>query len=307
MTTAENILKNIEKLYQQKYGVAVFNIRIRNVKNEIEINGSVLIEKQRDYIMNVFKNNKLKIKKEKLKILSDASARNEIGWAVVKNKIADLKSSFVSSKIMNDRMLKRIRCSQAFQGEMLRILYKNEDQLLVQPSDLSLGWVNRNEVIIKKKSLCREWIQQFHILGSGSKNKIIIAGVDKTKTIKEIEKYLGAKYVLGGKSENGIDCSGLTQVVYKNVFDIILPRHSWDQKEIGKKVSLENIKTGDLVFLIKKSNQHKHVGLIEIATPPSPPLSGGGLKNVNLIHSSFDKKKVVIIFKYHMQFSNPLY
>ena len=297
MTTAENILKNIEKLYQQKYGVAVFNIRIRNVKNEIEINGSVLIEKQRDYIMNVFKNNKLKIKKEKLKILSDASARNEIGWAVVKNKIADLKSRFVSSKIMNDRMLKRIRCSQAFQGEMLRILYKNEDQLLVQPSDLSLGWVNRNEVIIKKKSLCREWIQQFHILGSGSKNKIIIAGVDKTKTIKEIEKYLGAKYVLGGKSENGIDCSGLTQVVYKNVFDIILPRHSWDQKEIGKKVSLENIKTGDLVFLIKKSNQHKHVGIVEVVKSSVKPkankcLFAFGL-TTNLIHASLEKKKVI--------------
>ncbi len=301
MTIPENILKNIEKIYQQKYGVAVFDVKIENVKDGIEIKGNVLTENQRDYIMNALKKNKIKIKKEKLKILSDASARNEIGWAVVKNKITDLKLRFVSSEIINEKILKRIRCSQAFQEDILRVLFKKENQLLVQQNDLTLGWVDRKGVILKKKSLYKKWASGNFAL----KGKIIKTSISKNKIIKEAEKFLGVKYVLGGKSEKGIDCSGLTQIVYKNSLDIILPRHSWDQrkvgkrnqKEVGKKVNLKNVKSGDLVFLVKKSNQHKHVGIVEIIKSPQSlsETATGRKKNksVNLIHASLDRKKVV--------------
>ncbi len=105
--------------------------------------------------------------------------------------------------------------------------------------------------------------------------------VSENIIIKEAEKYLGAKYVFGGKSKKGIDCSGLTQVVYKNSLGVILPKHSWDQKEMGKRVKLKDIKTGDLIFLIKKENSHKHVGIVEKN------------KDINLIHASLEKRKVV--------------
>jgi len=277
----KSVLKNLENIYQQKYGVAVFDIEMKNVKGGIEISGDVLIKSQKDDILNVFKKEKVKIKKVDLKILSDASERNEIGWAIVKVKIVDLRSRFVSNKILNSRILKRARCSQAFQSEVLRILFKKDNQLLVQQNDLSLGWVNRSEVILKKKNLNEKWTQQSHTPGYGTKNKILIAGTDKNKIIKEAEKYLGALYLLGGKTKKGIDCSGLTQMIYKNVFNITLPKHSWDQKKMGKKVNLKNIKTGDLMFLIKKSNKHKHIGIVEKN------------KTVNLIHASLEKKKVV--------------
>ncbi len=285
---AENILKNLEKTYQQKYGVAVFDVEVKNLKGGIKISGEVLTESQRDGILNVFKKKRIKIKKVNLKILSDASERNEIGWAIVKIKIADLKSRFISNKILNNKILKRIRCSQAFQGEVLRVLFKKDDQLLVQQNDLTLGWVNRKEIILKRESLYKdlygEWIQQFHTLGYGIKDEITTVGmmnIDKDKTIKEAEKYFDVPYLLGGKSKKGIDCSGLTQVVYKNAFNIILPKHSWDQKEAGKKINLKNVETGDLIFLIKKSNEHKHVGIVEKN------------KSVHLIHASLERKKVV--------------
>ncbi|MCK5466713.1 C40 family peptidase [Candidatus Parcubacteria bacterium] len=273
--------QDLKKVYQQKYGVAVFDIEMKNVKGGIEISGEVLIKSQKDDILNVFKKEKVKIKKVNLKVLSDASERNEIGWAIVKVKLVDLRSKFVSNKILNSRILKRIRCSQAFQSEVLRVLFKKDDQLLIQQNDLSLGWVNRSELILKKKNLNEKWMQQFYTPWYGTKNKILIAGADKNKIIKEAEKYLGAPYLLGGKTKKGIDCSGLTQMIYKNVFNIILPKHSWDQKEMGKKVNLKNIKTGDLMFLIKKSNKHKHIGIVEKN------------KTVNLIHASLEKKRVV--------------
>ena len=289
-------LKNLEKIYQQKYGVAVFSVKIKNVKGKIRISGEVLTENQGDDILNVFKKEKVKIEKTDLTILSDASKRNEIGFAVVKTEIADLKSRFVSNKILNNKILKRIKCSQAFKSEILRILFKKDDQLLVQQNDLTLGWVNRNEVIFKKGNLHGKWkCGNFALKNRIVKVKIlpmeniirnrrqILKQVqnDSNKILKEAEDFLGVEYVLGGKSKKGIDCSGLLQVVYKNSFNVILPKHSWDQKEMGKKINLKNVETGDLIFLIKKENSHKHVGIVEKN------------KTINLIHASLEKKKVI--------------
>lgn len=287
-------LEGLRKKYQQKYGVAVFDIEMKNTKSRVEVKGNVLTENQKDDVLRVLKDKKIKIAKEKIEILSDASRRNEIGWAVVKEKIIDLRSRFVSSKIINCKILNRVRCSQAFKDEILRVLYKYEDQLLIQQNDLTLGWVNKSEVVMKKKSLYKEWRNgNFAVKGGIVKvtNRKIAKGLHSLKArtmeptdkiIKEAGKYLGVKYVLGGKSKKGIDCSGFIQVVYKNSLGIILPKHSWDQKIVGGKVKLKNIKTGDLIFLIKKKNRYKHVGIVERS-----------MDKICLIHSSLDKRKVV--------------
>ncbi len=295
-----SIIENLRKLYQQKYGIAVFNIDIKNFESSVEIKGSALTENQRDHILNAFREKKIKIRKENLKILSDGHARNEISWVVVKSPIADLKLRFVSDKIINQRILKRIRCSQAFKGEILRVLYKNEDQLLVQQNDLTLGWVSRKEVVVKKKKLYKKWKNgNYAVKGKviNITNKRIARKFHSPKGTMELtseaKKYLDAKYILGGKSKKGIDCSGLVQVVYKNSLNIILPKHSWDQKEMGKKVNLKNTKTGDLVFLIKKSNTHKHVGIVEVIKSPQFLSETVAEHNISLIHASLEKKKVI--------------
>ena len=291
----DNIIDNLRKLYQQEYGVAVFDIKTNKTKKGIELKGRVLTKSQKDDIIDALRENKENIIKDDIKVLSDSSKRNEIGWVVVKSVGAglksvptDLRSRFVSNKITNEKILRRIRCSQAFKGEMLRVLYKNEDQLVVQQNDLTLGWVNRDKVIMKKKSLYKKWKKgNYAIKGKAIAVKRLHSSessgtIELTNLIiKEAGKYLGTKYVLGGKSKKGIDCSGLIQIVYKNSLDVILPKHSWDQKEIGKKIKLEDVKAGDLVFLIKKGNKHKHVGIVELKS------------SVNLIHASLDRKKVI--------------
>jgi hypothetical protein len=333
----EATLNNLKKLYQQEYGVAVFSIDLKKTKKGIELKGEVLTKSQRNDIINALKKSKKNIIKENIKVLANAGQRNEIDWAVVKVRSTDLKSRFVSNKILNEKILKRIRCSQALKGEILRVLYKNEDQLLVQQNDLTLGWVNRNDVVLKRKSLYKKWASvDFAVKGKiikiskvnchskqchprtefGTSSEFISGSIKNLgknnlklnrrkilkqvqndsldKIIKEAEKYLNTRYVLGGKLKGGIDCSGLTQAVYKNALNIILPRHSWDQKEVGKKVKLENLKTGDLIFLIKEKNSHKHVGIVEVIKSPQFRVLGTAAgRNINLIHASLDEKKVI--------------
>lgn len=72
-------------------------------------------------------------------------------------------------------------------------------------------------------------------------------GVTGDAVVAEARKYLGVPYVWGGTSPTGVDCSGLVQLVYKNL-GIDLPRVSYQQAEAGEPVaSMAEAKPGDLI------------------------------------------------------------
>ncbi len=75
-------------------------------------------------------------------------------------------------------------------------------------------------------------------------------------------KFLYAPYLWGGRSPFGIDCSGLTQVVYK-LSGIKLPRDSSDQVNGGKTINIINeAQPGDLAFFENKKGNITHVGIL---------------------------------------------
>jgi peptidoglycan DL-endopeptidase CwlO len=81
--------------------------------------------------------------------------------------------------------------------------------------------------------------------GSGSGS-----GLTGDRVVTEARKYLGTPYVWGGTDPaKGLDCSGFTQLVYKNL-GIAIPRVSQDQAKAGTAVpSLAEAKPGDLIIL----------------------------------------------------------
>lgn len=84
----------------------------------------------------------------------------------------------------------------------------------------------------------------------------------KASTIISTSKqYIGVKYVFGGTTPAGFDCSGFVQYVFaKN--GINLPRVSRDQYKIGTTVSYGNLQPGDLVFFsLAKNGVVDHEGI----------------------------------------------
>jgi hypothetical protein len=82
--------------------------------------------------------------------------------------------------------------------------------------------------------------------GSGSASSS--GSVAGEAVVAEAKKYLGLPYVWGGTDPNkGLDCSGLVQLVYKNL-GIDLPRVSYQQAAAGRPVaSMAQAQPGDLI------------------------------------------------------------
>jgi len=95
------------------------------------------------------------------------------------------------------------------------------------------------------------------------------------------KKFIGTKYVWGGNSlTKGIDCSGFVKQVYAK-FGYTTPRVSRDMAKTYKKISISELKPGDLIFYGKvKTNYINHVGIY--------------IGNGKVIHSSTNYKGVAI-------------
>lgn len=82
----------------------------------------------------------------------------------------------------------------------------------------------------------------------------------KRKLEKSYRHYKGTRYKYGGTTARGFDCSGFVQRIYKEAFNINLPRTTKAMMKIGKPVRKNNLKTGDLVFF-HTSRKYYHVGI----------------------------------------------
>ena len=75
-----------------------------------------------------------------------------------------------------------------------------------------------------------------------------------------IEEWLNTRYLYGGETKSGIDCSGFSGALLKSVFGIKLPRTAREQYQHSEKISPFEMAEGDLVFF-NTSGGVSHVGV----------------------------------------------
>lgn len=76
-------------------------------------------------------------------------------------------------------------------------------------------------------------------------------------------RFSGVRYKFGGTTEHGMDCSGLLYVAFGK-HDIALPRVSHQMAEEGKRIRVNDVTRGDLLFFktSKRGKKINHVGLV---------------------------------------------
>jgi cell wall-associated NlpC family hydrolase len=110
--------------------------------------------------------------------------------------------------------------------------------------------------------------------------KIAVRRRKITKLVRFARHQIGIPYVWGGTSRRmgGFDCSGLVYAAFRSIGRAI-PRTSYGQMDVGRRVSFRGLRPGDLAF----TNGGGHVMLVASRkTAISAPHSGARVRFVPL-------------------------
>lgn len=75
------------------------------------------------------------------------------------------------------------------------------------------------------------------------------------------DAYLGTPYRYAGVSRNGLDCSGLVYLSFRDAFQIAVPRTADAIYDWTEKIPTEELAPGDLVFFVTAGSRVSHVGI----------------------------------------------
>lgn len=90
---------------------------------------------------------------------------------------------------------------------------------------------------------------------------VSIENIANRKLYSFIDEWYGADYKYGEKTKKGIDCSGFTTILYKEVFGKEVIGSSASIYNQCSTISKEKLREGDLVFFKIDAKEISHVGI----------------------------------------------
>ena len=116
---------------------------------------------------------------------------------------------------------------------------------------------SNDSLVITKINELQEKNQRLLISGTSSEIRTVKL---QNALLQSFENWKGTRYSLGGDSSRGIDCSALTRRVYREVFSFELPRVTKDQIKVGRHVSRNNLKPGDILYF-RPDGKYNHTAV----------------------------------------------
>jgi murein DD-endopeptidase / murein LD-carboxypeptidase len=110
---------------------------------------------------------------------------------------------------------------------------------------------------IPRKNILSEYKQGYFSQVFGFK----VPDIFNSALYDTIAEWMGTPYRFSGKNENGIDCSSFVNMIYYNVYGVLLLGSSIDLFKMTRHLAKNKLKEGDLVFFKIDKNRISHVGL----------------------------------------------
>lgn len=184
-----------------------------------------------------------------------SSAKKSSSKKTVKTKSVSTKSGWIKGNNVN------LRKSPSMSGKVIGSLdyankvtvYSNGSKWAkVKTASGKIGYVSKDYVSSKQlKKKAKKTNRNGSVAASGRAKKLIAYA----------KKFIGTKYVYGGTSPAGFDCSGFVYYCFRNSLGITLSgRSSSAMAATTKKIKRSQLKPGDLIYFARGSRIY-HVAL----------------------------------------------
>lgn len=273
-------------------------------KEEIEENTTKVINKgEKVYIIPVINSNTTKILENDVNVEVMAELN---GWSYVTSnsfegwvRTEKLKTSDAKNKVgyINANSV-NFREQPNSSGEIIDTLSRNNQVEIIEENNgwikveykgkvgyIATKYISENKVETTSRSSSRRTAKttsetKVTETSTSVANTEVVSNATTSEIVAFAKKYLGYRYVSGGNTPSGFDCSGFTQYVYKH-FGYSLSRSSSSQAGDGVAVNKSNLQIGDIICFSGSSGSKKvsHVGIY----------IGGG----RFIHSANSRKGVI--------------
>ncbi|MCB2309054.1 NlpC/P60 family protein [Clostridium estertheticum] len=204
---------------------------------------------------------------------------NNVSWTSSADTLSvELTFDSLSDIVEGTHIMLKIDDKMTFTGIVVRKVKKK-----LSYSYACYDWafyLNKNETIIQFnkvtadvaiKQLCTQFgikcncVKISYIVQDTAETTVLSTSSSTSNTtsssslVAVAKKYLGVKYLWGGTTPSGFDCSGFTQYVFKQL-KINISRTTYTQVKEGTYVAKANLQAGDLVFFGSVSLPH-HVAM----------------------------------------------
>jgi cell wall-associated NlpC family hydrolase len=182
---------------------------------------------------------------------------------------AEPRTGYIKGSIVfirKDNSLNASPISKLYLGDKIQVYDNSGDWYNIKTGDGTTGWVF-NEYI--DFDYVAKPIPTVNVPAGTAAPKIPTPAPTRASTGNKgqqianyVRQFLGYKYVYGGESPSGFDCSGLVLYVYSH-FGVDLNRVAADQAKQGQYVAKSSLIPGDVVFFSagKGSTYISHVGI----------------------------------------------
>lgn len=106
------------------------------------------------------------------------------------------------------------------------------------------------------------------LFGCTSSRTLVTGSANLTKMERDLrssianqaDHFIGTRYRYGGSDRKGLDCSGLVYTVFRE-HALALPRSSAEQLRVGREISPQTARVGDLIFF-RQNGKVNHVAIV---------------------------------------------
>ncbi len=105
------------------------------------------------------------------------------------------------------------------------------------------------------------WVRREELRGAPVTRPIGKSHTTGDAIVREAMQYVGTRYVWGGRSAGGLDCSGLVYIVLSAFAPDLGRGSSYDYFQMGVPVEQAELRPGDLVFFTTYAPGASHVGI----------------------------------------------